>query len=277
MKYYGKAEETAHKILNAFRTGNIPDVIGKVVISRDLPMKKWSYMNRTLCFIGACTDARGYRQWKEIGRHVKKGEKSQARILIPLFAKKENDEGEEEEFLYGFKGIPVFDVSQTEGEPLKYEEEEQEIIANLPLLAAAAKMDIRIQTYDISIGDAYGYYSPFHNLIALATTSPLTWLHELVHAADHRNRGGNITRDDPEWKTEAVAQLGAAVLARLLELPPNEQDVGYTWKYISSYAKRAGKDPIKVCVSVLNRTCEAVEYILDTAREADPAKEEVLA
>lgn len=51
--------------------------------------------------------------WKYIGRYAKPGEKA-IRIFAPLFRK--NDEGER--VIYGFKLVPVFDVSQTDGEPL---------------------------------------------------------------------------------------------------------------------------------------------------------------
>ena len=60
----------------------------------------------------------GYRRWQELGRQVKKGEKSIC-ILAPML-RKETDEqtGEKVRRVYGFRAASIFDVSQTEGEPL---------------------------------------------------------------------------------------------------------------------------------------------------------------
>lgn len=52
--------------------------------------------------------------WKYVGRYAKPGEKA-IRIYAPLFRR---EEGQDEPVLYGFKLVPVFDVSQTDGEPL---------------------------------------------------------------------------------------------------------------------------------------------------------------
>jgi len=63
----------------------------------------------------------GFKKWQEMGRHVKRGEKA-LWILAPCTRKfVERDEtGEEKErvVVTGFRGVPVFDASQTEGEPL---------------------------------------------------------------------------------------------------------------------------------------------------------------
>lgn len=59
----------------------------------------------------------GYRRWQELGRHVRKGEKGIA-ILAPCKYKSENDQGEDERVIKGFRTAYVFDISQTEGEEL---------------------------------------------------------------------------------------------------------------------------------------------------------------
>ena len=37
------------------------------------PCDRWSFTNKILMLIQGTADARGYRQWQEAGRHVKKG------------------------------------------------------------------------------------------------------------------------------------------------------------------------------------------------------------
>jgi hypothetical protein len=59
----------------------------------------------------------GYRRWQELGRQVRRGERS-IRILAPVIVKKEDDDGDERRVVVGFRGTGVFDVSQTDGPEL---------------------------------------------------------------------------------------------------------------------------------------------------------------
>src|SRR5439155_3019589 len=63
----------------------------------------------------------GFHRWLELKRYVRKGEKG-IMILAPMVGRKpEEAEGEEAEASHRsvfFKAVYVFDVSQTEGEPL---------------------------------------------------------------------------------------------------------------------------------------------------------------
>ena len=80
--------------------------------------------NNVLLILTQCphaTRVASYNRWKELGRQVKKGEKS-LKILAPIKKKitKKDDEGEEETkiALCGFKTASIFDISQTEGQDL---------------------------------------------------------------------------------------------------------------------------------------------------------------
>ena len=59
----------------------------------------------------------GFRKWKEMKRYVKPGEKA-IRILAPGLRKEEKENGDEEKVITYFFPVCVFDISQTEGEPL---------------------------------------------------------------------------------------------------------------------------------------------------------------
>lgn len=64
------------------------------------------------------TRVAGFNKWKELGRDVNKGEKA-IWILAPMVKKRRDDDsGDEETVVTGFKPVPVFDVSQTSGNPL---------------------------------------------------------------------------------------------------------------------------------------------------------------
>jgi len=75
------------------------------------------YNQIILCFAG-CSQVAGFKKWQELGRIVKKGEKA-VWILAPWFKKIKKGKEEEKEVLHGFFSVPVFDIGQTEGEPVK--------------------------------------------------------------------------------------------------------------------------------------------------------------
>ncbi len=123
MKYYRKAESAAQRILQAFQDGDLPRALAPVFVNRkdDVPCRSWSWSNQLLAAIFGTGDARGYKQWEKIGRHVKKGEKSFP-ILVPICRKRtaKGDAATEEETTYvaGFTSAAVFTLEQTEGAPL---------------------------------------------------------------------------------------------------------------------------------------------------------------
>ena len=59
----------------------------------------------------------GFHKWKSMGRWVRKGEKG-IPIFAPLIHKEIDENDREQRSLFGFKIVHVFDVQQTEGQPL---------------------------------------------------------------------------------------------------------------------------------------------------------------
>lgn len=67
------------------------------------------------------THVAGYHTWRSLGRHVKEGEKGIAIIAPMRFANKDEADGQtpkDQEARIRFRTAYVFDVSQTDGEPL---------------------------------------------------------------------------------------------------------------------------------------------------------------
>jgi antirestriction protein ArdC len=64
------------------------------------------------------TKVAGFRTWKRLDRSVRRGEKA-IWVVAPMVAKR-GEEGAigEEKVIRGFKHVPVFDISQTEGEDM---------------------------------------------------------------------------------------------------------------------------------------------------------------
>lgn len=266
MQLYGKATEAATKIVAAFQTpGQLPQALAQVFIHRkdDVPCNRWSWSNQLLTAIHGHYDARGFRQWQEVGRFVKKGEKS-FQILVPLMRKvdRENSAGETETrtVVYGFKAAAVFGLSQTDGEPLAQDTEAQRWIDDLPLVEVAREWGLKVSTYDGRRSQALGWYRPGRE-IAVGTENLSTWCHELVHAAD--DRLGSLS-ESSKWSREVVAELGGAILLLCLD-QTREADLGGAWHYIANYARSAEIEPLAACEMVLKRTCNAVALILDTA------------
>jgi antirestriction protein ArdC len=64
------------------------------------------------------TQVAGFKSWQQVGRQVRKGERS-IRIMAPMSVKERDETGDETgERVIFFRAVPVFDVSQTEGDPL---------------------------------------------------------------------------------------------------------------------------------------------------------------
>ena len=268
-RFYGKAESAANQILKAFENpSQLPKALAPVFIRRkdNVPCRQWSWSNQLLTAINGHSDARGYRQWQEVGRHVTKGEKS-FQILVPLTKKvevtdKNTGETSERFAIYGFKSAAVFGLSQTEGKELpEADPEVSRWIESLPLMDVAESWGLSVEAYNGRNGMALGKYRLGQSIV-LGVTNLSTWAHEMIHAAD--DRLGNLKERGQHWRSETVAELGSATLLSVLG-DDTEADLGGCREYVTHYAREAGIEPITACQRVLKRTCDAVALILDTA------------
>jgi hypothetical protein len=267
VKYFGNAEEAATAIVKAFENpSSLPGPIATLFIKtgQDLPCRRWSWRNQLLVALAGYSDARGFRQWQQVKRFVKKGEKSFVILAPVLKTVKDEDTGKEKEILLGFRGIPVFGIGQTDGQPIPPADPETERwVESLPLVEVARKWGLSVEVFEGEKDGRQGVYRRGRG-IGLGVKNLSTWAHELIHAAD--DKAGNLTERGQHWRSETVAQLGAAVLLRLLEYE-KEADLGGSWGYIAGYAMMERKDVVSVCCQVLERTCQAVQLLLNTAEE----------
>jgi hypothetical protein len=267
MKLYEKAQEAAQAILTVFKNPNeLPKPLAMIFVHRKdrVPCRNWSWRNQLIVALRGYVDARGFRQWQAVERQVKKGEKA-FYILSPCAKKVIDDKtGKERTAIFGFRGTPVFGLEQTEGEPLASQPQpEDEWLDTLPLIDVARRWGISVEAFNGGKGPLGEYYEG--RKIGLGVKSLAVWAHELVHAADHRN--GKLTVFVQHWRSETVAQLGGAVLLRILGYE-HEADLGGCWEYIQHYATKSNIDVVDACGLVLDRTCEAVALILDEAERS---------
>jgi hypothetical protein len=199
-----------------------------------------------------CTDCRGYKQWQEVGRQVKKGSKA-AYILGPRLVKIEDEEtGEEKQIVTGFFSIPVFPYDDTEGESLI--EEDQTPREMPPLYDVAQAWGINIDYCPLPQG-VRGSFNPGKNSIKLGTANVKTFFHELAHAAHGKIEALNHGQDS---KQETIAEFTACVLMKLYT---GEDYSGNSWQYIESYNPN---DPIKAIYSVLSTVEQVINLIIES-------------
>ncbi len=272
MKMFGiHTHEVAERIVDAFKQPDrLPQTLAPIFIHRkdDFPCRKWSWHNQLIVALCGTTDARGIRQWDSVNRNLKKGCHA-IWILAPCVKKvtEERETGEEKErqILYGFRSVPVFAFEDTEGEPLPQSDDVYDSwVRELPLLEVAKSWNITVGTYSGSDASPLGYfrYSNAGQAVMLGVENLSTWAHEMVHAADHRLIGNALRTDRAHC--EIVAELGGAVLLECLGMT-HEADLGGAYAYIQRYAEETKKDVVRACIEVLDRVCNCVKLILDTA------------
>jgi antirestriction protein ArdC len=250
-----KVKQALESIVQRFKEGNIPEAIAFSIFPiPNIPASRWSLLNRTLMFFSGTNDARGFRQWQEVGRHVKKGSKA-ITILAPRFIKKDTeDEEEARTILVGFLAVPVFRVEDTEGEPLDYQDIE---LPQLPLMEVAQEWGISVKAIPGSYR-YFGYFSQERREIALATEEESVFFHELAHAAHQRILGE--LKKGQDWKQEIVAELSAAILCKVVGKTSNH--LGNSYRYIEQYASRANLTPWQGCMKVMSDTEKVLNLIM---------------
>jgi len=276
------AEQALRDILDLFDSGDLPARIAQTVIARregTSPMVNWSLGNQLVCLLAGTTDARGFRQWKEVGRSVSKGSRC-IYILAPIkrtFRDTDPDTGDEikRSIVAGFKGIPVFAIESTEGSPIETPDYAPETYP--PLYDVAERFGVTV-AWGPFAGRFRGYYQPGEERIMLCSHDERTFLHELAHAAHKRVLAarGETLKGGQHAGQEIVAELCAAVLARLHDLDPGH--LAYSADYISSYAK--GKNPAAAAMRVLADVQAVLLLMLETAdgaATADTAERELAA
>ena len=251
-----RIKQTLASILDVFKSGQIPEAVAYAAFPPfKVPSVKWSYLNHILMMVNGTRDARGFKQWLEVNRHVKKGA-SAFYIFAPRIRKEKNGQGENEESLIGFLTVPVFRVEDTEGEPLDYE---QTGIKEFPLMDKAREWGLSVS----AVGEKTTYWGAYNGReIKLATAEEGVFFHELAHHG-HKLAAGEL-KPGQDWKQEIVAELSAEALCRIVGL--KKETTGNSYRYIESYAKAAGLDPVMACLQVLSDTEKVLKLILEESK-----------
>lgn len=248
----------------------------------------YSFAN-TMLILAQCPDATrvaGFKSWQKLGRQVRKGEKALWLLAPRTFKPKPDadaaDEGAGEEvepsksIVVSFRPVPVFDVSQTDGEYLpnpvmKLQGDDGGLIARVKTWAEAWGCPVTIADIE---GSANGFYEPDrHAIIVRAGMPPAqqlkTLIHELAHAHLHRDiEVYRAHRADAELEAESTAYV---------VLNHYGIDAGsYSFGYVTSW-KSGGDEAIaslKACAKRIQTTAKAiiagVEGFATPYTEVDP-------
>ncbi len=166
-----RANAELEKVVALFSSRELPDLCAKALINSPAkPSSKWSMGNQLLMLLAGTTDARGFRQWNEVGRWVGKDKKA-TWILGPVRKKvrqepRAGDEQEEDirEILIGFKVIPVFRYEDTCGQDLPVYEPRNPP----PLMEVAERFGMKVQYTRLGPG-MYGATDHTTKTIVLAS------------------------------------------------------------------------------------------------------------
>ncbi|WP_436682356.1 ArdC-like ssDNA-binding domain-containing protein [Lactiplantibacillus plantarum] len=197
------------------------------------------------------TQVAGFKQWQtDFNRIVNKGAKS-IRIAAPIIKKltpadQKRLDTTDERAIVGYRYLPVFDVSQTSGEPvLSSKDFVKENLAdhqNVTSLYNAFKDYLNQQT-DLQVSEvplatlngAKGYFQPSTNEIVIGGDEPdnalklKTLYHEYAHSQLHGLK--SAFKDRPRAYQETQAEAVAYVAMQNIGVDTSNYSLGYvaTW------------------------------------------------
>lgn len=220
-------------------------------------------LNNTILIFSQKPDATlvaGYQAWRtKFHRNVRRGEKG-IRILAPVSTRRKTDTEEEEPVKPAtcFRAVSVFDISQTEGEPLPvYMEETLEGSVDdyedfLEVLEMCAPVPVRFASIS---GNARGYFNARRQEIVLRKgmtqlQTIKTLVHEIAHSMMHQGDDADLSRRQKEIEAESVAYI----LCSHYGLDTGSYSFGYLAGYSSSRDMpelRASMERIHTASSVL--------------------------
>ena len=227
-----------------------------------------------------------FRQAKELGGHVRKGEKGSLVVYANTITRTEvdADTGEEEERDIPFmKGYSCFNVEQIEGLPSHYyavaepQLDPVERIERAESFFAATRADIRHggnQAY-YAVGSDYVQMPPFE-AFRDAESYYATLAHEVTHWTRHPSRlerdfGRKRWGDEGYAAEELVAELGSAFLAADLELTPEPREDHAA--YIGSWLKVLQNDKRAIFTAAAHAQ-RAVDFLHGLQPNAEQAPEQ---
>ena len=262
--------DAATNLMEMFQSGKMPQAVAWTVVQRQQgdiqPSHSWSIGNQILMLLQGTDDARGFKQWSDVGRYIKKGAKA-IHILAPITKTIDDPKkpGEKIKILNGFKAVPVFRYQETEGKPLLKAVYTPPVPP--PFFEVANYLGLTIK-YSPAVSNYLGKYNRLSGQITLCAEDSIVLYHELAHAVHDLI----VPPDSIDTaRGEIVAEMSACILCELQNIRGYQQQ---TYDYIKYYCR--DKDPVgvvKAILSLLNEIELVVSKILTTAEDIDRLQE----
>jgi antirestriction protein ArdC len=165
------------------------------------------------------TQAAGFKAWQQLGRQVRKGERS-IRIMAPMSVKERDEQGEETgERVIFVRAVPVFDISQTDGERLP--EPPSEPItgdSHEPYIEQledhARSLGYTVEREDLEHAGGYCNAKTRRIVVSSNVAAPNAGVRVLVHELAHAHGVGyaDYGREDAEVLVETAAVIVCGAL-----------------------------------------------------------------
>lgn len=213
------------------------------------------------------TRVAGFRTWKKLGRQVRKGEKGIC-ILAPMTGQKADNEGTPEagdqsqkQRLIGFRIVYVFDVSQTEGDPLptlsQIQGQPGKHLVKLRDLIRFQGIQLEYQSLNQAKGISKGGKIVMDSKLGKAEEFAVL-AHELAHEMLHH---GDDKRELSQTQCETEAEAVAYVVCSAFDIDSKDRSNEYIQLY-------------KGNTELLSDSLEAIRMtatsIIGELREVDP-------
>lgn len=172
-----------------------------------------------------------YKRWNKVNRYVKKGEKA-VYILAPISKKIEEATENEAEYITWFKKVPVFDLSQTDGEPILNDNVKG--ISNMSFNELLQKIDCEVLFENKTFTKGW---TDGEKIVISSNCSDnekiAVLFHELAHMKLHYKGNEEINRATKELEAETVGFLCCSALGLT-----NEESGAYITNW---YKENAGE------------------------------------
>ena len=219
-----------------------------------------------------------YKQAKDIGGNVKKGEKGTQIVFWKKLAVKDKDNeqnGDKTKFIPFMRSYTVFSIEQCEGI------EAPEVNNTDPVEVKIDKAEELLKQATVHHGGDRAFYSPSHDSITLPAQAAFkstedyyaTALHELTHWTSHKDRCNRDVKNgfgsQAYAREELVAEIGAAFQCAHLGIEGKLQHSSY----IASWLEVLKKDK-KAIFTAAGQAQKAFDFIHGISYEAEAVKED---
>lgn len=222
----------------------------------------YSFRNVILIVMQFPTASRvaGFQTWKKLGRYVKKGETAIS-IIAPCPHKRKIQDGDEEKEITwnSYRAVPVFDISQTDGEDLPQicKDLTSDVAGYDNILEKLTTFsNVTVEFKDLA-GPEKGYFSKKENKIVVRNgmaqaQNIKTLVHEISHSILHSD--GKTSDNVQEVEAESIA----FVVCRYLGIDTGD----YSFGYVAGWSG-GDKDLVKGSMDKIQKTAHQIINIFE--------------